>query len=74
MNILFCMRQNAAYGALLNSCSYNTLAFEPKSFHLIVQLGGTYAIMGRESLDSTLLHKHTDSKVAYGRHTWPHAF
>ena len=30
------------------------------------QLGGTYAIIGRESYDSTLPHKLTGSHVAYG--------
>ena len=40
-----------------------------KFFYLIHQLGGTYPIMGRESHDSTLLHKLTGSHVAYGTYT-----
>ena len=42
--------------------------FEPKFFHLVLQLGGTYSIMGMESHDSTLLHKLTGSSVVYGTH------
>ena len=58
INIPLHMRQSVAFGTLLNSCSYNT-CLEPKFFYLILQLGGTYAIMGRESVNSTLLHKLT---------------
>ena len=45
---------------------------EPKSFHLILQLGGTYAVMGRESHDSSL--RLTASSTVYGTHTSPHLF
>ena len=63
------MRQSVAYGTLPNSCSYSTLALSQIFFNLIPQLGGTYAIMGKESHDSTLLDELTDSHVAYGTHT-----
>ena len=39
---------------------------EPIFFHLILQIGGTYVVMGRKSHDNTLLHKLTDSHVVYG--------
>ena len=45
---------------------------EPKFLYLILLLGGAYAIMGRESHDSTLLHKRTGSHVAYGTQTHDH--
>ena len=40
--------------------------FEPKTFDLILQLGGTYAIMGRESLDSS--HLHRQSRCVWDTH------
>ena len=63
---------NVAYGTkcgiFLNSCPYNTLSLSQFFFHLILQMGGTYAIMGRESHDSTFLHKLTASHIAHGTH------
>ena len=66
------MGQDVAYGTLLKSCLYNTLALSQKFLYLILLLGGAYAIMGRESHDSTLLHKRTGSHVAYGTQTHDH--
>ena len=40
---------------------------EPKVFHLILQFGGIYAIMGK-SHDSTLLHKLTGCHITYCTH------
>ena len=61
-------KHSVAYGTLLNSCSLNTTSLEPKFFHLVLQLGWTYTIIWRDSHDSTLLHKLTDTHVAYGTH------
>ena len=52
------MGQRVAYGTLLNSFCYK---FDTST-------GGTYAIMGRESHDSTLLPMLTGSHIAYGIH------
>ena len=38
-------------------------------FHLILQLGGTYAIMGRGLHNITLLGRVTGNYVAYGTNT-----
>ena len=67
-------KHTVAHGTLSNSSSYNTLALSQKKFYLILQLGMAYAMMGRESRDSTLLHEFTGSHTAYGTHTWPHPF
>ena len=56
-------KQSVAYGTLLNSCSYNTVALSQKIFIFMLQLGGTYAIKGKTSLDSGLLHQFTGSHV-----------
>ena len=48
------MGQSIAYGTPINSCSYNTLTMS-QNFHLILQLGGTYAIMGKKSYDIVFL-------------------
>ena len=61
-------KHSVAYGTLLNSCSFNTTYLEPKFFHLVLQLGWINAIIGRDSHDSTLLHKLTGSHVAYRTH------
>ena len=67
--MLLHMGQSVAYGTLLNSCScIQHTCFETKFFYLILQLGETYSIMGKESHYSTLLHKLTGSRVAYGTH------
>ena len=47
---------------------------EPIFFHLILPLGGTDVIIGRESYDSSVLHKLTGCHVAYGTHALPHPF
>ena len=62
------MWRSVAYGTLFNSCSYKTLALNQIFFNLMLQLVGTFAIMGRESHDSTLLHELTGSHVAYRTH------
>ena len=61
-------KHSVAYGTLLNSCSFNTTYLEPKFFHLVLQLRWINAIIGRDSHDSTLLHKLTGSHVAYRTH------
>ena len=65
---MLCIGQSVAYETLLNSCSYKKLALSQIFFHLILELGKTYVIMGRVSHHSTLLHKLTGSHVAYGTH------
>ena len=55
------------YGTLLNSCSCNTLAMSQKIFIWYFHWE-RHAIIGRESLNSTLPHKRMGSHVAYGTH------
>ena len=60
-----CVRDTTWELLIQNTC------LEPKMFHFIVQVGGTYAVMERDSLGNTL-HNLTSSHVAYGAHTWQH--